>query len=116
MNEKIPILYQVVAHKETQLMVPIKNKFGDIVKEVKRHVWKTTLIGEYTNRMVADYIAEKTQLRDKGKRSVNGGFPAPDVSKDIIRTTQRVHNHIMENEKDWFSKYREPREAIECAD
>ena len=114
MAKKIPVVYQVVADKETSWTVPIKDKEGKIVKESKKTAWRTTLLGEYTNRMVADFIAQRTQVKDKGKVTVKGGFPTPDVSKNILNLTENIYKYIVNTQEDWFRKYGEPKEVIEC--
>tara|TARA_Y100001963_G_scaffold69310_4_gene96536 strand:+ start:329 stop:679 length:351 start_codon:yes stop_codon:yes gene_type:complete len=113
------IIYQVIAKKDLTVKVPVYNKKDQVVGEELKHSQRTTLLGEYANRIVADFIKDNTFIKDFGKISVSGPLATSEISKEVRQTTERVNSHIHNSIEgtNWLKTYRKPfEEVIEYGD
>ena len=108
------VVYQVIAKKNLTVKIPIYDKKDQIVGEEVKHSQRTTLLGEYANRTVADFIKDNTAIKDFGKISINGPLATSNISKETIETTNSVNNHINSSIEgmNWLKTYRKPIEEI----
>ena len=115
------IIYQVVAKKILTVKVPIRDKNDQVVGEETKKTERTTLLGQYSNRTVADFIKDNTILKEYGRITVNGPLATANIpgwcldsKHDLIETTNRVNNHIDNSFEglNWLKTYRKPIEEI----
>lgn len=108
------IIYQVVAKKTLTVKVPIRDKNDQVVGEETKKTERTTLLGQYSNRTVADFIKDNTILKEYGRITVNGPLATVNIPNDLIETTNRVNNHINNSFEglNWLKTYRKPIEEI----
>ena len=103
-------IYNELSSTYSYKKVPIYNKKKEIVGEEKKHIHSTRLLGEYTSKLVADFIKDHTSQREFGKISINGPLATSEISEEIIITTNRIFEniHVTQLGLKWLETYREP--------
>jgi len=115
MNNEQLILYQVIAEKNGTVKVPIYNKKKEIVGEEKKHIHSTRLLGEYTSKLVANFIKDHTSQKEFGRISINGPLATPEISEEIIITTNRIFEniHVTQSGLKWLERNKPAEDKVD---
>jgi hypothetical protein len=94
------LIYKVINTTKSIIKSPVY-KNNKIVKEISKEVYKERLLGEYSNKIVALFICKHNKEKI-GTISIEGPFIYDKISNDIILTTNKVYNYIINHKHSWY--------------